>query len=228
MFVEGLGLPAGAGPQNTSEVPGCRIQANQMPSTPEPKLEWAVERCQQGDRNAFRAIVDAYGDRLFRIAYLITRDQHLAEDAMQEALVQGWRNIKSFRAGTNLAAWLNRILLNQVKKQTRRKRHPEEPIDAATRLADPGIAPDDAVTGAELATYLRAALETLSEDQRTAVVFRFYLDYTIPEIAETTGWAEGTVKSRLSRAMTALRGNIDRDAVLEPAPPIGQGGGYRS
>ncbi len=189
-----------------------------MPSTPEPKLEWAVERCQQGDRNAYRAIVDAYGDRLFRIAYLITRDQHLAEDAMQEALVQGWRNIKSFRAGTNLAAWLNRILLNEVKKQTRRKRHPEEPIDAATRLTDPGALPDELAIGADLNAYLRAALKTLSEDQRTAVVFRFYLDYTIPEIAESTGWAEGTVTSLLSRAMTALSGITDRDAVLVSAP----------
>ena len=206
---------------DTPDVLACKIQANKMPSTPEPKLEWAVDRCQQGDRNAFRAIVDAYGDRLFRIAFLITRDQNLAEDAMQEALVQAWRNIRSFRSGTNLAAWLNRILLNEVKKLTRRKRHPEEPIDAASRLADPGALPDESAIRADLAAYLRAALRTLSEDQRTAVVFRFYMDYTIPEIAETTGWAEGTVKSRLSRAMTALRGNIDRDAVLESTPHEG-------
>ncbi len=224
LFVEGPVLPAGAGPNNTPDVPGCRTQANQMPSTPEPRLEWAVERCRQGDRNAFRAIVDAYGDRLFCIAYLITRDQHLAEDAMQEALVQAWRNIKSFRAGTNLAAWLNRILLNQVKKQSRRKRVFEKPTDAATRLRGSGAPSSESADGADHAVYLRAALQTLSEDQRTTVVFRFYMDYTIPEIAETTGWAEGTVKSRLSRAMTALRGNIDRDAVLEPTPH----GGYQS
>ena len=96
--------------------------------------------------------------------------------------------------------------------------NPTEPIDAATRLPDPGALPDELTIGADLSAYLRTALKTLSEDQRTAVVFRFYLDYTIPEIAETTGWAEGTVKSRLSRATTALRGNINRDAMLVSAP----------
>ncbi len=47
------------------------------------------------------------------------------------------------------------------------------------------------------------------------MVFRFYLDYTVPQIAEATGWAEGTVKSRLSRAMAALRDTLDSGIALE-------------
>ncbi len=74
-----------------------------MSSTPEPKLDWAVERCKRGDRHAFRAIADGHADRLFRIALLITRDQQLAEDAMQEALVRAWQNISSLKNNTGLS-----------------------------------------------------------------------------------------------------------------------------
>jgi RNA polymerase sigma-70 factor (ECF subfamily) len=189
-----------------------------MSSIPEPRLDWAVERCKRGDRNAYRAIADAYSDRLFRIAVLITRDQQLAEDAMQEALVRGWQNINRLRDGTKLGAWLNRILLNEVKKQTKRKRHPESPIDDARNVRDPGLALDESVLNTEIAAHLRVVLDHLNQDQRTAVVLRFYLDYTVPEIAEATGWAEGTIKSRLNRAMRTLKQAVGPELVDRRAP----------
>ncbi len=213
-----MATPVIAGPLDVGTTDKPQTQAIAMSSTPEPRLDWAVERCKQGDRHAFRAIADGHGDRLFRIAFLITRDQQLAEDAMQEALVRAWQNIRSLKKSDRLGAWLNRILLNEVKKQTRRKRHPEEPIESASDLRFSGVMPDESVLNAELAAHLRAALHILSEDQRTAVVFRFYLDYTVPEIAEATGWAEGTVKSRLSRAMAVLRETLDPGIALESIP----------
>ena len=70
--------------------------------------EDAIRRCQNGDREAFRFVVDHYGRVLFGTAYMMTRDRPLSEDLAQEALLLAWRNIASFEIGTNLKAWLLR------------------------------------------------------------------------------------------------------------------------
>ncbi len=179
-----------------------------MPKTSDPMLNSTIERCKAGDEDAFRIIVDEYRDRLFRVAYLITRDASRADDATQEALLLAWRDMKRLRNGSSLSAWLNRILVNQIYRQTRRKQHQIEPIDFALELPSPDSGPDEAIAQTESFASLRSAIQTLSEDHRTAIVLRFYLEYSVREIAEATGWTEGTVKSRLSRAISSLRGTM--------------------
>ena len=87
-----------------------------MARVPEPDLAHAVERCQRGDKQAFRLIADNHGERLYGIAFLLIDDRQKAEDAVQESLLQAWRNVKRLRAHDKLGPWLNRILLNQIKK----------------------------------------------------------------------------------------------------------------
>jgi len=95
-----------------------------MAALPEADLTHAVTRCQAGDKQSFRLIVNAHSERLYRIAYLVADDRSRLEDAVQEALFLAWRNIKRLRKGAKLGPWLNRILLNQIKKQGRSARHP--------------------------------------------------------------------------------------------------------
>ncbi len=180
-----------------------------MARVPEPDLAHAVERCQGGDKQAFRLIADNHGERLYGIAFLIVDDRHKAEDAVQETLLLAWRNIKRFKAATRLSAWLNRILLNQIKKQGRRVRHPEGPIHEALQLRASGRSPEQRAIDSETSEHLWARLQELSERQRIALVLRYYLGYSTPEIAQSTGWAQGTVRSHLSRGLAALRGTVD-------------------
>ena len=116
-----------------------------------------------------------------------------------------WKGLPRFRAGSNLKAWMMRILVNRVISDRRRKRVDEVEMDASyNEPVAPGSAVQ-AVISAEEAERIRAALSELPFEPRQAVVLRFYAGMTIPEIAETLGWREGTVKSRLHRALKQLR-----------------------
>ena len=98
----------------------------------------AIRCCQQGEREAFRFVVDQYGKVLYGTAYMMTRDRHLAEDLVQEAFLLAWRNIASFQLGTNFKAWLVRILVNRTISEQRKKRvtqiELEEETAAVTQL----------------------------------------------------------------------------------------------
>ncbi len=165
----------------------------------------AILRCQQGDQEAFRRVLDFHGDHLYRTALLITRDASRAEEAVQETLIRAWKKIRSFKAGTNLRAWLNRLLVNCISNLSSRKQLERAPEEAAFSVADTGAGPEQSALNAETAAMLQSALRTLSVEHRTVLVLRFFNDLSLPEIAESTGWRVGTVKSRLHRATAALR-----------------------
>jgi len=184
-----------------------------MMPLPEPDLAHAVTRCQAGDKQSFRLIVDAHSERLYGIAYLVADDRTRAEDAVQEALFLAWKNIKRLRKGAKLGPWLNRILLNQIKKQGRRARHPETEIDEALGLQGNDRSPAQHAIDSEVSAHLWDRVGALPEEQRIALVLKYYLGYTISEISQSTGWHEGTVKSRLHRGIAALRSTVDMSTV---------------
>ncbi len=165
----------------------------------------AILRCQHGDKEAFRRVLDFHGDHLLRVAVLITRDRSLAEEAVQESLLAAWKKIRTFDANRELRPWLNRILINCIGMMQRRKRLPTTAVEDALPLADTGVGPEQSALNAETAAMLQSALRTLSVEHRTVLVLRFFNELTLPEIAESTGWRVGTVKSRLHRATAALR-----------------------
>lgn len=161
-----------------------------------------VRRCQEGDRDAFVEIIERHRRVLFGTAYLVTRDRQIAEDAVQEALVKIWQHIGSLRNPADLTAWLARIVVNEVRQQVRKSKTTAVTLE---ELPDPPEAPDAATTvGTEMRQDLAEAVGMLPADQREVVVPRFFSELTVPEIAAATGWRQGTVKSRLSRAMDKL------------------------
>ncbi len=165
----------------------------------------AVLRCQQGDQEAFRRVLDFHGDHLYRTAVLITRDADRAEVAVQETLLVAWKKIRSFKAGTNLRAWLNRLLINCISRLNRKMQLETAPEEKAFTVADSGIGPEQSVLNAETAAMLQLALRTLSVEHRTVLVLKYFHDMTVPQISDSTGWKRGTVMSRLHRATAALR-----------------------
>jgi RNA polymerase sigma-70 factor (ECF subfamily) len=159
----------------------------------------------------------AYLDALYRVARRLTRRPADAEDLVQETYARALRGAATFVPGTNLRAWLFRVLRNAFLDGVRREGR-AIPVDAG---ADPDGAPDPAAAGdgwlrgdAELERLRRVvgeeieeALRALSEEARTVVL----LDVEglgEAEIAEVMGCAPGTVKSRLHRARVALRARL--------------------
>ena len=95
----------------------------------------AIALCQQGDREAFRRVLDFHGDHLYRVALLITRDASLAEEAVQESLLAAWKKIHSFDLNREFRPWINRILINCIGMMQRRKRLPTSVVEDAFPLA---------------------------------------------------------------------------------------------
>lgn len=181
-----------------------------------------IGRCQEGERDAFRFVVEHYGKVLHGTAYMMTRDRAMAEDLVQETFLLAWRNISAFKSGSNLKAWLLRILVNRTISEHRKKRVTQIELEEGVgTLSDPDQVEELVLRNVER-ERIRRALETLPPDQRQAVVLRYYAELTAPEIAQTLGWREGTVRSRLHRALARLRPLLnEEDVQTVPAPDTG-------
>ena len=157
-----------------------------------------VRRAQNGDRWAFEQLVDRHQRRLFTLAARLLGSPDEAADAVQEAFIRAWLGLSSFRHGARFSTWLYRICLNAVHDQ--RTKRPAAPLD---EVAEP-LDPRDQFVAHELSGALQQALAALEEDFRGAVVLYDVLGCSYAEIAELTGVAEGTVKSRIFRGRKRL------------------------
>ena len=167
-----------------------------------------VQRAREGDRDAFDLLMTAAIDHLYRIARLILRDTDRAEDAVQEALVRCWRDLRTLRDPERFDAWLNRLLLRSVTDEARRYRRYAASVVVLN--ADPQGTDDfGAVANRD---ELARVFGRLSNEHRTIVVLHHYLGFTVEDAAATIGIPVGTAKSRLHYATDALRAALDADA----------------
>ena len=146
-----------------------------------------------------------------RTAYLVTREHESVQDVMQETLIQIWRDLPSFRPYGSFKGWAMKILLNKARKHYRRKRVDTVALEAATDVPGNDQTPEEVAEREEDAQSMRQALECLSANHREVLVLRYYSELTVPEIAGTLSLREGTVKSRISRALDRLQKEL-RDA----------------
>ena len=165
--------------------------------------ELAIARSQNGDRDAFRYLVERYKDVLYGTACLMTDSRAHAEDYVQETLFSAWRGIRGFRRGRPFRPWLLRILVNVVLSYRRRGSGPTRSL-LEERL--PGESTDmaEAVASQEEWRAVRAALAGLSDEHRQTVVLRYYAGLTTSEIAQLLNLTESAVKSRLHHALGNL------------------------
>ena len=164
----------------------------------------AVQRCQHGERDAFRYLVERYQDVVFGTAYNMTGNRALAEELAQEAFLSAWKGIRSFRRGRPFKPWLIRILVNAVMAHRRRRSVETTPIEES-EWADDAEHPADLTESRLEQQTLQQAIRGLGPEHRQVVVLRYFADMTVPEVARASGVREGTVKSRLYRAHQALR-----------------------
>jgi RNA polymerase sigma-70 factor (ECF subfamily) len=165
-------------------------------------------RARRGDARAYDSLVQEHQAIAFRTAYLITGSAADAEDAVQEAFVRAWLALRRFRRGAAFRPWLLAIVANEARNRVRSRRRRDGLAERAAR--EPAWQPPVAETATLRDGRLRAALATLPERDRSVLACRFVLDLGEQETAAVLGIAQGTVKSRTSRALDRLR------AVLEP------------
>jgi RNA polymerase sigma-70 factor (ECF subfamily) len=176
-----------------------------------------IEAVQGGDRNAAAWLYNRHVDRVHRICYRIVLDPSQVQDCVQEVWLKVFRKLGRFRCDKSFAAWLNTVTANTAidyyRKWVRRRNYissDEIYIRATVANEDPS---DRQVDSAHNQQRIRDALETISVNQRTAFVLRYYEDMPIAEIAQTLGCTEGAVRTHIRRSLLALRvklaGKID-------------------
>ena len=143
-------------------------------------LRAIVDRAQQGDEEAFGALVREVGDRCIFIAHRILRDANLAEDAVQVALVQVWRDLPALRDLDRFEAWLHRILVNACYAEARRGRHFAAHV--VLLETDAPAAADEFLTVHDR-DQLDRGFRRLPPEQRAVLVFHYALGLTVPEVA---------------------------------------------
>ena len=169
--------------------------------------EFTLRRAQKGDAQAFEARVTPHEQMLWRVCWHYTHHQEDAADCLQEAMLKAWKAIKTYRGECSLKTWLYRIAATVCLDFLRRqKRLP--PTESADELADDegftpvdaSPTPDEAVIRQESANHIRAAIDSLPAEMRTAIILYALQGLGYEEIAEVTKTAVGTVKSRINRA----------------------------
>jgi RNA polymerase sigma-70 factor (ECF subfamily) len=179
-----------------------------------------------GDRDAFRRLVDREGPSVVRACHRILGDLAEAEDAAQEAFVTAYRSLGTWRADGPFGAWLTRIAVRIALREAGRRRT----VTWIDPVRDPGSGPiagpaeraaeRDAIAAApttdpasltlraERAHEVRAAVTSLPEPYREVVALRFFGDASLDEIARVTGRPLGTVKTHLHRGLARLRDRL--------------------
>src|SRR6185295_14932579 len=138
---------------------------------------------------------------MFDVAQLMLRDSDLAKDAVQEALILTWRDLRALRDPDRFTAWMHRILVRSVYRAATHERR-----QAAVRALDAGDRTfPDASRELEDRDQVDRGFRRLKPELRAALVVHHYLGLTYDEAAEVLGVPAGTVKSRLNRATAAMR-----------------------
>ena len=163
-----------------------------------------VRRVGLGDPAAIQAMVARKLPRMLALAQRMLGDPVEAEDVAQEAMLRAWRQAPRWSPGkAKFDTWLHRVGLNLCYDRLRRRR--EIATDAPPERADEGPAPDRGLLAAETGQRVSAALATLAERQREAIVLCHYQELSNIEAASLMGVSVEALESLLSRGRRALR-----------------------
>ena len=167
-----------------------------------------VEKARGGDRDAFASLVTDSIGRLFNLALLMLRDSDRADDAVQETLVLAWRDLKGLRDPDGFDAWLHRVLVRCVYREANNERRRSA---LKVQVREIGAQPDTA-RAVEDRDTLDRGFRRLRPDHRAVLVLHHYLGLSDDEAADVLSVPAGTIKSRLNRATSALRAELEADA----------------
>jgi RNA polymerase sigma-70 factor (ECF subfamily) len=174
-----------------------------------------------GNARAFEAIMRRHNRLLFRTARSILRSDAETEDAVQDAYLNAWRALGTFRDDAKLSTWLVRIVLNEALKRVRRRASNVVMFDSGAPLeeaqpepvmeADDDQQPEIAASRAEMRRLMEARIDELPELFRTVFMLRAVEEMSVEEVSAALNIPEATVRTRFFRARAQLRESLSRD-----------------
>lgn len=170
---------------------------------------------QQGDVQAFDAIVDRYKTRLFNCVYRMVHNNELAEDLVQETFLRVYRNRTNYQATSNFSTWIYTIALNLARSELRKRKRRQffsintSPLEDSTTegfdVPDPKDGPEEDIQNHELGDSIQRAINQLPVKYRTVILLRDIEELSYEQIGEILECPTGTIKSRVNRARLRLQ-----------------------
>jgi RNA polymerase sigma factor (sigma-70 family) len=175
---------------------------NAAPEMAEQDLSVMIASAAAGDEYAFARIVAAYHEDMRRVCSFVTRDDALAEDAVQGAWSIVWHKLGSLKQPNRLRPWLVSVAVNQAKDALRRhKRRVEVELLANARSVPAGL---DPATGVDSLDLL-AAMDRLDPDDRALIAMRYVAGFDATELSVAIGLSPPGTRARLARILARLR-----------------------
>ena len=185
----------------------------------EPEERELIAGLRRKDMAALEQLYSRFGVVMATLARSMLRDAAEAQDVVEEALVRAHEAGPRFRGERGVRTWMLRITANLCRDQLRRRKFTAGSLDGPAPLDDPALrfdpveGWDDSIDQRAMAVRLDQAIAKLPVDQREAVVLRHRLEMSYEDMCGALGVPLGTVKSRLARALVALRADMgDREA----------------
>jgi RNA polymerase sigma-70 factor (ECF subfamily) len=190
-------------------------EKNAMSSMETPDAE-LVARVREGDRNAFRKLVERHRERIYRVALGMLRNPDDAMDAVQEVFIRVHGRLTDFKGESAFGTWLVRVTVNYcIDRQRRQKTWDARFVVDNEWEGVSEESPEHQLVNAQIGEALQRALAELGEEHRTAIMLREVNGLAYEEIAEVMGCPKGTVMSRLHHARKKLQ--VALRPVLEEA-----------
>jgi RNA polymerase sigma-70 factor, ECF subfamily len=172
----------------------------------EPAVDWRViKACQEGDRDAYRVLFEAYQDRTYNIAYHFCGDANLAQDLTQQVFLKLFKSIDQFRFDAEFSTWLYRLVANVCIDEERKRRRllPWDPRAGIDRLIERRTG-EEHFSRKEMASSVRRAVAELKPKLRIVILLKYFEEMSYEEMASALGCSSGTVASRLNRGHQML------------------------
>jgi len=190
-----------------------------------------VERVRRGDTSAFELIMRRHNQRLYRLARSIVRAPSDAAEAVQDAYVQAYEKLPSYRGPATFAAWLGRIVLNKAMDRVRdrgrvisleaclsQERGDDLPRIPPERLASQLGNPEQLAASSDIRRLIEQAVDALPDEFRSVFMLRAVEGLGVEEVARQLDVPAATVRTRYHRARSRLRGHLgDRLELTLPA-----------
>jgi RNA polymerase sigma-70 factor (ECF subfamily) len=179
-----------------------------------------AEQAKNGNKNAFKALYEEYYDRLYFFVLKNVDSKEAAEDITQDTFLKSMEKIDSLEKPENYVSWLHSIAYNRCTDMFRSRKSDvyfdtDEEFEAAMEshsLNEPIMVPEDYATDKDRARQLKAMIDSLKPDMKSALILYYYNDMSLADVAKTMGIPENTVKQKLFRARKKLKSKIEEMA----------------
>jgi RNA polymerase sigma factor, sigma-70 family len=166
-----------------------------------------IRGVREGDHTAMETLFILHAQRAVRLAYLITRDWGTAEDAVQDSFIRAFRSINTFKDGRPFLPWFTKIVVNQARKTSLRRRA-DISISDVENIQDGTSLEENAIAGEDDKILLNA-IYGLKEKYRLPVLLKYFSEFSESEVSSILKLPVSTVKSRLYTARRQLKDKLN-------------------